>query len=33
MKNLIYSNMAWKPDDERLELVENFDRSSVSYIA
>jgi hypothetical protein len=33
MKNLIYPNMAWKPDDERLELVENFDRSSVSYIA
>jgi hypothetical protein len=33
MENLIYPNIAWKPDDERLELVEGFDRSSVSYIA
>jgi hypothetical protein len=33
MKHLVYPDRAWKPDDEGIELVENFDRSSVSYIA
>ena len=33
MKHLVYSDSAWKPDDAVLELVDGFDRSSVSYIA
>ncbi len=33
MKYLVYPDYAWKPDDERMELVKGFDRSSVSYIA
>lgn len=33
MKDLIYPDMAWKPDDMGLELEKDFDRSSVSYIA
>lgn len=33
MKHLVYPNSAWKPDDTRLELIDGFDRSSVSYIA
>jgi hypothetical protein len=28
-----YPGVSWKPDDEGLELVAGFDRSSVSYIA
>jgi hypothetical protein len=33
IKNLAYPDVAWKPEDEGFELVEGFDRSSVSYIA
>ncbi len=33
IKHLAYPDMAWKPDDAGLELVKDFDRSSVSYIA
>lgn len=33
MKHLVYPDSAWKPDDTGLELVDGFDRSSVSYIA
>jgi hypothetical protein len=33
MKHLVYPDSAWKPDDDGIELVENFDRSSVSYIS
>jgi hypothetical protein len=33
IKHLVYPDSAWKPDDTGLELVENFDSSSVSYIA
>ena len=33
MKHLVYPDVAWKPDDTGLELVQDFDRSSVSYIA
>lgn len=33
IKDLAYPDVSWKPDDEGLELVEGFDRSSVSYIA
>ena len=33
IKDLAYPWVSWKPDDEGLELVEGFDRSSVSYIA
>lgn len=32
MKHLVYPDSAWKPNDEGIELVEDFDRSSVSYI-
>ena len=32
MKNLVYPDSTWKPDDNGLELVDGFDRSSVSYI-
>ena len=32
LKYLVYPEAAWKPDDERMELVEGFDRSSVTYI-
>ncbi len=31
-KNLVYPDTAWQPDDMQLELVEGFDRGSVSYI-
>ena len=33
MKHLVYPDSAWKPNDTGLELVDDFDRSSVSYIA
>jgi hypothetical protein len=33
MKHLVYPDSVWKPDDEGIELVDGFDRSSVSYIA
>jgi hypothetical protein len=33
MKHLVYPDSAWKPDDKGLELVDDFDRSSVCYIA
>lgn len=33
IKHLVYPDSAWRPDDEGIELVEDFDRSSVSYIA
>ncbi len=33
LKDLVYPEAAWKPDDERMELVEGFDRSSVPYIS
>ena len=33
MKHLVYPDSVWKPDDEGIELVDDFDRSSVSYIA
>ncbi len=33
IKHLAYPDVSWKPDDTGLELVEGFDRSSVSYIA
>ncbi len=33
IKHLAYPDMAWRPDDVGLELVKDFDRSSVSYIA
>ena len=33
IRHLAYPEMAWKPEDDRLELVEGFDRSSVTYIA
>jgi hypothetical protein len=33
MKHLVYPDSAWKPDDAGLELVDDFDRSSVCYIA
>ena len=33
MKHLVYPDSMWKPDDEGIELVDDFDRSSVSYIA
>ncbi|HII07221.1 MAG TPA: hypothetical protein HA349_07905 [Methanotrichaceae archaeon] len=32
LKDLVYPEVAWKPDNERIELVEGFDRSSVPYI-
>jgi len=32
LKDLVYPEVAWKPDDERIEIVEGFDRSSVPYI-
>lgn len=31
--NLSYPNVAWQPQDIRIELVEDFDRSSVCYIS
>jgi len=31
--NLIYPNIAWQPQNLDIELVEGFDRSSVSYIS
>ena len=30
--NLVYPDMAWQPEDLQIELVEDFDRSSVNYI-
>ncbi len=33
IKHLAYPDISWKPEDTGLELVEGFDRSSVSYIA
>ena len=30
--NLAYPNLAWKPKDFKMELVEGFDRGSVCYI-
>jgi hypothetical protein len=33
LKDLVYPEVAWKPDNERIELVEGFDRSSVPYIS
>jgi hypothetical protein len=33
MKHLVYGELAWRGEGSRLELVENFDKSSVSYIA
>lgn len=33
MPHLVYPDSAWKPDDDRMELEKDFDRSSVSYIA
>jgi len=32
IKDLAYPGVSWKPEDEGLELVAGFDRSSVSYI-
>ncbi|NPV61057.1 MAG: hypothetical protein HPY61_00210 [Methanotrichaceae archaeon] len=32
MKHLVYPDAAWRPDDTRIELERDFDRSSVSYI-
>ncbi len=31
-KNLVYPDMAWQPDDTKMELVGNFDRGCTSYI-
>ncbi len=33
IKHLVYPDSVWKPEDSGLELVDGFDRSSVSYIA
>jgi hypothetical protein len=33
MKHLVYPDSAWKPDEDRMELEKDFDRSNVSYIA
>ena len=33
IKHLAYPDVSWKPEEEGLELVQGFDRSSVSYIA
>jgi len=33
IKHLAYPHLSWKADDEGIELVKGFDRSSVSYIA
>lgn len=33
IKDLAYPGVSWKADDEGLELVAGFDRSSVSYIS
>lgn len=33
MKHLVYPDSAWKPHDDGIELVLNFDRSSVPYIS
>jgi len=32
MKHLVYPDLAWRADDNQLELERDFDRSSVSYI-
>ncbi len=31
LKDLVYPEAAWSPDDERMGIVEGFDRSSVPY--
>jgi hypothetical protein len=31
--NLTYPDMSWQPEELNIELVENFDRSSVNYIS
>jgi hypothetical protein len=31
--HLVYPDMAWQPEDLQIELVEDFDRSSVNYIS
>jgi len=33
IRHLAYPDVSWKPEDEGLELVDGFDRSSASYIA
>jgi hypothetical protein len=33
IKHLAYPDVSWKAEDDGLELVQGFDRSSVSYIA
>ncbi len=33
MQHLVYPDSAWKPEEDRMELEKDFDRSSVSYIA
>jgi hypothetical protein len=33
IKDLAYPGISWKPEDEGLELVAGFDRSSASYIS
>jgi hypothetical protein len=33
IKHLAYPGVSWKPEDEGLELVRGFDRSSASYIS
>jgi len=33
IKHFTYPHLSWEADDEGIELVEGFDRSSVSYIA
>jgi len=33
IKHLAYPGVSWKPEDEGLELVQGFDRSSASYIS
>ena len=30
-KNLVYPDVAWKPDETKMELVGGFDRESASY--
>jgi hypothetical protein len=31
--NLVYPEVAWQPEGLEIELVDGFDRSSVTYIA
>ena len=30
--NLVFPNLDWKPEELNIELVDNFDRGSASYI-